>query len=201
MTLALTDFAFVVRPGVRVAQSREGRQEHRAFQLLVSASRRQFAADGRARSARDRGESGISGQMRRRRKGAARHIDQESRSGPNPDSWHAGQDRMKRVCKHEALNLFRYFVALYAQSRQLSRQARQNDACRLSSQNNDRLLTERLNDFGSPSLAHTRSEFDQPIRQLFLAERRELRRRRISLEQIKHGGVSRCGPITRSSAG
>ena len=67
---------------------------------------------------------GVRGQMARRREGAARHVDEESGCGPDADSRHAGQDRMKRVGKHQALNFFRYLVALDAQSRQLLRQAR-----------------------------------------------------------------------------
>jgi hypothetical protein len=45
--------------------------------------------------------------MRRRSEGPARYIDQESRSGPNPESRHAGQDRMKRVRKHKTFNFLR----------------------------------------------------------------------------------------------
>ena len=55
--------------------------------------------------------------MARRGEGAARYIDQESCSGPDPDSRHAGQDRVKRVSKYEALNFLRHFLALDAQGR------------------------------------------------------------------------------------
>ena len=102
----------------------------------------------------------VSGQMPGRGEGTARDIDQESRGGPNPDSRHAGQDRMKRVRKHKTLDFLRHFLSLCAQRRQLSRQARQDDAGVLSAQDHDRLLRERLNDFCSPSLAHARSELD-----------------------------------------
>ena len=115
--------------------------------------------------------------MRRRGEGPARYIDQESRSGPNPDSRHAGQDRVKRARKHKTFNFLRHFLALCAQGRQLPGQTRQDDAGCLSAQDDDRLLGERLNDFRSPSLAHARSEFDQPIGQLVLAERCQMRRR------------------------
>ena len=53
MALSLADLASLVRPGERIAQSREGRQEHRPLQLFVSAPRRQFTADGRARAPRE----------------------------------------------------------------------------------------------------------------------------------------------------
>jgi hypothetical protein len=123
--------------------------------------------------------------MGRRSEGAARHVDQESRSGPDPDSRHAGQDRVKRVSKHEPLNFLRHFIALDAQSRQLLRQARQDDAGSLGAQDHCGLLRQHLEDFGGPGLTHARSEFDEPVGQLLLAERGELRRRRVALEQIR----------------
>ncbi len=127
--------------------------------------------------------------MAARRKGAAHHIDQESRRGPDADSRHAGQDRMKRVSKYETFNFLCHLVALDAQSRKLLRQARQNDAGGLSAQNHDGLLRERLKDFCGPCFSHARREFDEPVRQLFLAQRGQLRGRGIALEQIEHGRV------------
>src|SRR6202011_5348568 len=115
MALSLTDFAGVVGPRDRIPQSGEGRQEHGALELLVSAPGRQLASDRRARTSRYGRQSCVSGEMSRRREGAACDIDQESRSGPNPDSRHARQDRMKRVSKHEALNFLRDFLTLYSQ--------------------------------------------------------------------------------------
>jgi hypothetical protein len=53
MALPLADLARVVRPGDGIAQGGEGRQEQRALQLLVSASRRQLATDGRSRAPGD----------------------------------------------------------------------------------------------------------------------------------------------------
>ena len=67
-----------------------------------------------------------------RGEGAARNVDQESRCGPDADSRHAGQDRVKRVSKHEPLNFLRHLIALDTQRCQLLRQARQNDAGGLS---------------------------------------------------------------------
>ena len=116
MTFSLADFARVVCPGDRVSKSGKGGQEHRALQLFVATSGRQFTADGGSGAPRDRRKTCVSGQMRRGCKGAARHIDQESRGGPNPDSRHAGQDRMKRVRKDEPLDFFGHFVSLRAQS-------------------------------------------------------------------------------------
>jgi len=71
--------------------------------------------------------------MARRGESAARYIDQESGGGPDPNSRHAGQDRMKRVRKYQALYFSSDFIALAAQCRQLLRQARQDDACGLRS--------------------------------------------------------------------
>ena len=96
---------------------------------------------------------------------------------------------MKRVRKHKAFDFLGHFFSLFAQSRELSRQPRQDDGGGLSAQDHDRLLGERLNDFSGPGLAHARSEFNQPVSQLFLAEWGELRRRGITLQQIKHRGM------------
>jgi len=88
--------------------------------------------------------------MVRRCEGAARHFDQESGRDPDPDSRHAGQDRMKRDSKHETFNLFRYLIALDTQGRQLLRQMRRDDAGSLGAQNRDGLLGERLDDIRGP---------------------------------------------------
>ena len=127
--------------------------------------------------------------MARRGEGAAHHIDQESGCSPDANSRHAGQDRMKRVSKHQALNLIRYLVASDTKGRQLLRQARQDDARSLSPQDHDSLLRQRLEDLCGPGLPHARSEFDESISQLFLSERSQLCGRRIALEQVQHGWV------------
>ena len=53
---------------------------------------------------------------------------------------------MKRVSKHQALNLFGYLLALDTKGRQLLRQAWQDDAGSLSAQDRDSLLRQRLED-------------------------------------------------------
>jgi hypothetical protein len=78
---------------------------------------------------------------------------------------------------------------LNTQRRKLLRQARQNDAGGLSTQDHDGLLGERLQNLGSPGFPHARSEFDESVGQLLLTERGQLRRRGIALEQIEHGGM------------
>lgn len=85
--------------------------------------------------------------MARRREGAACHVDQESGRGPDPDSRHAGQDRVKRVSKHQALDFLRHLIALDTQSRQLLRETRQDDAGGLSTQDYDGQLRQRLKNF------------------------------------------------------
>jgi len=89
------------------------------------------------------------------------------------------------VSKHEPLNFLRYLIALDTKPCQLSRQARQNDAGGLSAEDYDRLLRERLDDLGGPSLPHARSEFDESVGQLLPRQRCELRRRGIAFEQIE----------------
>src|SRR5581483_4092992 len=77
---------------------------------------------------------------------------------------------MKRVSKHQALNLFRYLVALDTKGCQLLRQARQDDAGSLRPQDHGSLLRQHLEDLRGPDLPHAGSEFDESIRQLFLSE-------------------------------
>jgi hypothetical protein len=65
---------------------------------------------------------------------------------------------------------------------------RQGDSGGLSSQHGDRLLRERLDDFSSPALTHSRGQFNEALRRWFLAEHCELSARRTPLDQIEHGG-------------
>ena len=69
---------------------------------------------------------------------------------------------MKRVRKHEAFDFLRNLFPLLSQCRQLQGQARQHNAGGLRAGDDDGLLSERLNDFSSPSLSHSGSEFEQP---------------------------------------
>jgi hypothetical protein len=69
-------------------------------------------------------------------RGLPTHAEYEARGGV-VTGWHTGQDRVKRVSKHKALNFFRHFLALYAQCCQLLRQARQHDARSLGAQDNN----------------------------------------------------------------
>lgn len=113
--------------------------------------------------------------MCRRGERSAHDVCQESCRGPDADSPHARQDRAKRVRHYKSLNLFRDFFALPAQSRQLLRQARQDNTCGLSTRYHDRLLGQSPNDLGSPNLSRARSKFRESVGQLLLANGRELR--------------------------
>jgi len=64
---------------------------------------------------------------------------------------------MKRVSKHEAFNFLRHLIALDAQSCQLLRKTRQDDAGGLGARDHDGLLGESLEDVGSPGFPHARS--------------------------------------------
>ena len=44
---------------------------------------------------------------------------EESGGGPDADSWHAGQDRPKRVCMHQPFHFAGNLVALLAQGGEL----------------------------------------------------------------------------------
>ena len=61
--LSLTDLAGVRGPGTRMAQAREGGQEHRSFKLFISASGGQLVADGRAEAACDRRQFCVLGEI------------------------------------------------------------------------------------------------------------------------------------------
>jgi hypothetical protein len=96
VSFALADLASVVGSVDGGSQRCERRKEQRTFELLVSTPRRMFASDRGARASSHWRQTGVSGHMSRGSERSARDIDQESRGGPDPDSRHAGQDRMVR---------------------------------------------------------------------------------------------------------
>jgi len=71
VSLSLTDLAGVIGPGDRITKRREGRQEHRALQLLVAAPGRQLASDRGTGTACDGSQPCIGSQMACRGEGAA----------------------------------------------------------------------------------------------------------------------------------
>lgn len=153
-----------------------------------------LATDGRAGASCDRRETCVGRQMSSGSERPACYVDQESCRGPDADPWHAGQDRMKRVSEDQALDFFRNLVTLPSKRCQLLGQARQDDGGGLSTQHDDRLLRERLDDLNSPALAPTRGQLDETVGQLFLTERRELSGRGIPLDQIEYGGMIQVRP-------
>lgn len=83
----------------------------------------------------------------------------ESGCGPDTDSRHAGQDRVKRVCEDPLFHLKRNLVSLLAQSDELTGKARQNNDSGVSAGNDDGLLCKRLSYLGGKA-------FPQPGSQL-----------------------------------
>ncbi len=73
---------------------------------------------------------------------------QESGGGPDADSRHAGQDRPKRVSKHQPLNFSGDFVTLLAQGGELLGQARHDDGGGLRAGHDHGLFAQCLNDLG-----------------------------------------------------
>ncbi|AGK47221.1 transposase domain protein [Burkholderia thailandensis MSMB121] len=88
---------------------------------------------------------------------------QESGSGPDADSRHAGQDWPKRVSKHQPLNFGSDFATLLAQGGKLLGQTRHDDGGGLRAGHDYGLLVQRLNDFGRQVLAHARCELGQAV--------------------------------------
>src|SRR5690606_17190997 len=83
VTLPLVDLTGVVGSGGGVAKRGEGRQEHRALELLIPASRGVLASNGRTGPARDRRQTGVRGEVSSRGEGSTRHIGQESSRSPD----------------------------------------------------------------------------------------------------------------------
>ncbi len=68
--LALADLAVAVSPGDGIAQRREGRQEHGPFQDPVASPGGMLATDGATRTAGDRRQARVGGQMGGRGEGS-----------------------------------------------------------------------------------------------------------------------------------
>ncbi|KGU75707.1 hypothetical protein BBL_1826 [Burkholderia pseudomallei MSHR1328] len=111
---------------------------------------------------------------------------QASGSGPDADSRHAGQDRPKRVSKHQPLNFGSDFVTLLAQGGKLLGQTRHDDGGGLRAGHDPGLLVQRLNDFGRPVLAHARCELGQAVGERLFIGSSQCARGRVALKQIEH---------------
>ena len=94
------------------------------FEGFITTSRWVFAAYGRAGTPGYRHKIGIGCEMCGRGESAAGYLCQESGCGPDTDSGHAGQDRVKRVSKNPLFDLKGHLVSLLTQRDELECQAR-----------------------------------------------------------------------------
>lgn len=99
-----------------------------------------FAADRGSGASGDRGEAVVSGEVTGGGEAFAGDFGEESGCGPDPDSGHAGQDGVKRVCLHEFLDLDSDVRALPAQRGQLFGQAWQDGTGGVGADYDDGLL-------------------------------------------------------------
>ncbi|GKI97806.1 hypothetical protein NUKP18_55480 [Klebsiella variicola] len=121
--------------------------------------------------------------------GATGDLCEESGCGPDTDSGHAGQDRVKRVGEYPLLYLKGHLVSLLTQCDELECQAWEDDDSSIRARNDDGLLGQCLADVSSKALSQTGREFVGLGCQFFLSQRSEFFGRGISLEQIEYGRV------------
>ena len=120
--------------------------------------------------------------------------------GPDPDAGHGGQDLGKRVRRHEFLDLFGNLCALLAQRGELRGQTWQHDAGGVRAGDHDGLRGERGEDLIGEPAAEPWCLLEQPGPHLGLPGCGESGWGGPGFEH-QHGGWSRRGPRTRSSAG
>lgn len=97
--------------------------------------------------------------MRSRCEGAANDFCKESGCGPDTDSKHADQDRVKRVSKNPLFYFFkRNFISLFTQCDELESQAWQNNDSSIGTGDEDSFPGQCLSDVYSKALYQTRSE-------------------------------------------
>ena len=116
-----------------------------------------------------------------------RDFGKESGGSPDADSWHAGQDRPKRVRNHQAFDLAGDFVVLLAQGGELLGEAGHDEGRSLRAGHDYRLLAECLNDLGGEALAHMRGKLDETVGKGLLAGAGKQRGRRVTFKQVEHG--------------
>ena len=124
-----------------------------------------------------------------RGEGAAGDLGEESGCGPDTDSGHTGQDRVKRVSKNSLFYRKRHLVSLLTQRDELECQTWQYYGSGIRAGNDDGLLCHSLGDVSSKALSQTGRELAELGRQFCLSQQSEFFGRRISLEQIEHGRV------------
>lgn len=110
------------------------------------------------------------------REGLCGDFGEESGSGPDADSGHARQDRLKRVSVDDLLDLGGDLVPLPAQPCELLRETWQNEGCGGGAGDNDGLLAESQGDLCGLDAALAGRVLQQPVPEPLLA--RGLHRRR-----------------------
>lgn len=103
--------------------------------------------------------------------GATGDLCEESGCGPDTDSGHAGQDRVKRVSKNPLFYLKGRLVSLLTQRDELECQVREDDDSSIRAGNNDGLFCQCQSDVGSKALSHMGREFAELGCQFFLTQR------------------------------
>lgn len=121
-----------------------------------------FAANGAAGASGNGCEAGVGGEVAGGGEVLAGDFGEESGGGPDPDSWHADQDGVKRVSLHGSFNLDCDLVALASERGELFGEFGEHDAGRVGAGDYDRLLTQRLGDFVGETAAHPRCQLDEP---------------------------------------
>lgn len=128
-----------------------------------------FLAYGRVGTQGYQRQTGTGREMCRRGEDTASDFREESGSGPDADSGHAGQNRVKRVSKNPLLHL-KASSSLCLRS-VMSWSARQDNDSSIRAGNDDGLLSQYLGDVCSKTFPRTRSKFAELGCQLLLAQR------------------------------
>lgn len=112
----------------------------------------------------------ISSKMCGRGEGPTGNLCEESVCGPDTDSGHAGQDRVKRVSKNPLRYLKSHLVFLLTQRDELECQAWENNDSSIRTGDDDGLLCQCLGDICSKAFSQTGREFAELGCQFFLTQ-------------------------------
>lgn len=108
-----------------------------------------------------------------RGEGAAGDLGEESGCGPDTDSGHTGQDRVKRVSKNSLFYLKRHLVSLLTQRDELECQTWQYYGSGIRAGNDDGLFGQCLSYACCKAFTQTRRKFAELGCQLLLTQRSE----------------------------
>lgn len=151
MSFALGSFAVVVGPAGCVEADRgECREEQGPFQALVTRVADAFGFDRGARLAGRWCQPCVGGQRGGVGEGLARDFRDEDGCGPDRDSRHGGQDRVKRVGLHQAFQVFGDVATLGVQCDQLPGQVRDDQTSRVGAHDYDALFGHGGQQCGGP---------------------------------------------------